>query len=111
MGLYFDASDDTNTQLTYFSYPFSFTGSQILNTQTEDIRIEKIKNLPKGVQIDSVAGKEKFLVFFESITGKGSYFSWDPSKQQFLEDVVQIDISYKGATSTSLQRSINYYTK
>lgn len=112
VGVYFDTTEWENTHITYFSYPHSFTGTQITNSQTPHIRIERTKDLPVWVQIDSVAGKSKFLVYFESISWKGRYYFWDSvTKEEFSSDEIDIDISYKWATSPSLKKQIKYYTK
>lgn len=112
--LYFDTSDAGKNQITYFSYPHSFTGSQITNVETSDILIERVKTLPGGIWIDSVSEKASFLVFFQAITWKWSYYFWDTplgAKQEFTWDILDIDVSFKGATSESLQKQIEYYTE
>ena len=109
--LYFDTSEWKNTSITFFSYPHSFTGSQIIHSETSEIKIEKIKKLPKWIQIDSIWWKDKFLIFSEAITGKWSYFYWNPTKESFTGNTIDIDISYKWATSSSLQKQIHYYTR
>ena len=114
IGLYFDASEGENRHITYFSYPYSFSGSQITVTKSTDIHIEKIKELPLWVQIENIGGKERFLIFFHSISGKGEYFFWDdtsPIKQNFLNTEIEVGVSYKGSTSPSLNKSILYYTQ
>jgi len=109
--LYFDTTDGKNTSLTYFTYPHSFTWAQVTHQISEEIHIEKVKSLPQWVQIDSVAWKKKFLVFFSSISWQGSYYYWDPVKNTFTDEEIDIELSYKWAESSSLQRQIKYYTK
>jgi prepilin-type N-terminal cleavage/methylation domain-containing protein len=113
VGIYFDTSDDANTSLTFLSYPHSFSGSQILTQETADIQIYKQKQLPQWVQVDHISDHEKFLVFFQSISGVGEYFSlsgWSGVKEVFSWDRLDIQLSYKWAETKTLQRNIEYYT-
>ncbi len=113
VGIYFDASSEDNTSLTFFSYPHSFSGSQILTQETEDIQIYKQKALPVWVQVDHISDHERFLVFFQSISGIGEYFSLSNSttvKEVFPGDTLAIQLSYKWAKTKTLQRNIEYYT-
>ncbi len=114
VGIFFDGTDGNNLSFTYLSYPYDFSESQITYQVSWDIQEIRKKTLPEWVQIDTVWWKEKFLVFFESITWKGSYYYWDTpgsAKQPFTDQELNIDISFKGATSPSLQKEITYYTQ
>lgn len=53
IGIYFDG-ENSKDRIIYLSYPFSFTGSQISVTPTNDIKVIKEKTLPDGVQIDRI---------------------------------------------------------
>jgi len=111
VGLYFDTTDGNNTALTYFTYPHSFSWSQIDNREWGEIQIEKIKTLPQWVQIDTIGWGENLLILFSAISWEGSYYYWDPARSIFTDEEIDIEISYKWATSSSLQRQIKYYTK
>lgn len=66
----------------------------------------KVKQLPKGIQIDSIDGVSgDFLMSYERITGSGSTeptITW----QEF-----DINVSYLWSTSPVLQKVIRYYTQ
>ena len=111
VGLYFNTDESYNQQLLYFTYPHTFTGSQIYPEENDDIHIYKVKELPVGVQLESVNEKKNMLVVFQSISGTATYYSWDEWRQEFLPDEVNIHISYKWSTSPVLQRTITYYTQ
>lgn len=55
IGLYFDSTtEEAQKKLQYFSYPYTFSGSQILPEALGEIKILKEKTLPSGVTVDSV---------------------------------------------------------
>jgi len=114
IGLYFDMRDpEKQNEILYYSYPFSFTGAQILPEETKDIHLLKQYTLPQGVTIDSMDEKKRFLIYFSSPEGKPKYFYWDggeSSKQEVHTDQLDILVSIENATSPSLQKQIKYYT-
>ena len=71
--------------------------------------LHKTKHLPKGVQIDTITGNaEGTLFLYEAII-----WDWNITQETswvVINDIVDIIISYKGATSPVLQKTINYYT-
>jgi len=112
VGLYFDARDARKTTLTYYSYPHTYSWSQIVAEDTGDIEVYKTVKLPAGTEVEEVAGHEKFLIFFSAVTWEGIYYYWDASdtKWEFLDAELPIRISFKNATALSLQKEIKYYT-
>lgn len=114
IGVYFDIT--TPDIIEYYSFPYSIEEGDII--PEENTNIKKIKEivLPKWVQIDRVNWKDKFLFFFDAITWKGSYYYWAPwtTVKSKIDTSVQrdilIDISFKGSTSSNLQKQIIYYT-
>lgn len=102
VGLYFDREAQ---DLIYYAS----TGALTISTlNSDDIYMQK--SLPAWVQVDSIAWKhEKTLFTFSSIFGTGSIsqeVSW-----AIADDVIDINISYKGASSSVLQKTIHYYRK
>jgi prepilin-type N-terminal cleavage/methylation domain-containing protein len=53
IGLFFDVITNPQT-ITFFSYPFSYTGSQIIPKEGGDIKIIKKEELPDGVELESI---------------------------------------------------------
>ncbi|MDA9129454.1 prepilin-type N-terminal cleavage/methylation domain-containing protein [Candidatus Gracilibacteria bacterium] len=103
VGLYFGADA---TQIDY--YTVGFTGS--LNIASLPTNPYKVKRLPQGVQIDSITGiDEETLITFDAITGSGTISSTNSSYT--MNDIVDILVSYKGATTPVLQKKIEYYTQ
>ncbi len=111
--LYINTEDTNWEYIKYFSYPFSFTWSQIDKIETTDIKLIKTKTLPYGVKIEDINWEKEFLFFFTAISGEWKYIYWDNSwnKQSFTGSLININLSFKNSSSQSLQKSINYYTK
>ena len=111
VGVFLDGVNAKNT-VTFFTYPYTFTGSQIVTQATADVKVLKILDLPKWVQIDNILWQKKALFFFNSITWEGKYYWWDATntKIEFPPGYINIQLSFKGATQVNLQRIIKYYT-
>ncbi|MDP2090088.1 MAG: prepilin-type N-terminal cleavage/methylation domain-containing protein [Candidatus Gracilibacteria bacterium] len=111
IGVYFDTSEIANTQIKVFSFPHNIDKLNITNTQGGDIRLIKTLKLQKGILIDKIEDKQNILFFFDSITGKLSYYNWHMlTRQNFEDDIVSINFSFKGSSSPNLNKTINYYT-
>lgn len=113
IGLYFDSSTpESQKKIQYFSYPHTFSGSQVVPEDIWGIEILKELDLSRWVTVSSVWGYSQFLIFFSTPNGVGEYYYWDTTsvKQSFTGAVLPIQVSYMNATSPSLQREINYYT-
>lgn len=118
IGIYFDG-ENSKDRIIYLSYPFSFTGSQISVTPTNDIKVIKEKTLPDGVQIDrirwssigSTLDTKKALFFYSAVFWIGSYYSIDAGwiKTPINEESIELDFSYKWSSSENLKKSIIYY--
>lgn len=111
--LFFDSSDLNNNLIKYYSYPHSFSWSQINTTETWSIKIIKTQKLPIWVEVDLIWGKENAMFFYEAISWewKYLYWDWDWKQEALLESIIKINISYKNSTSPVLQKEIDYYTK
>jgi len=120
VGLYLDTSDPLKNNLTYFGYPYDSTDPGFRpwafpNSSLVDII--KTKDLPNGIQLEEVEGKDKFLFFFEAITGVWWYYTFDPAIDGELaagttNTEIDVNISYKWADATStLYDTIDYYTQ
>jgi len=114
--IYFDSSTDQKNKIKFFTYPYSFTWSEITVSWWTDIILLKTLTLQPGIQIDNINGdKENALFFFQAITWDSQYYYWESwTRRELLswgEDTIDISISYKWATRKNLQKNINYYTK
>lgn len=88
------------TQIDYY------TSAWTLDILSLPVDVYKTKKLPQGMQVDSVWGSSSgSLIHFSAIS-----WSWYISNIAFTSDI-QIDISYKWASTPVLQKSITYYTK
>ncbi len=107
--IYFDSSN--NDTITFLSYPYSFTGTQITRTPWPDIKILKTIKLPEWIEIEKVWGQDNALFFFSSIFWEWKYYYFDPSRQEFplTDNKIDIDINYDGATIDILKKKIFYY--
>ena len=118
IGIYFDG-ENSKEKVVYFSYPYTFTGSQISVTPTNDIKIIKERTLPDWVQIDRIRGSnigstldtKKALFFYSAVFWIGSYYSIDAGgvKTPINEGSIEIDFSYKWSPSENLKKSVIYY--
>jgi len=110
-GLYVDTGLETKVSL--LSYPFDVENSNISRLLGWDDR--KVQNLAlePWVVIDSIAWSDNMLLFFRSISGELTLYSWDQDwlRQGLDEDSVEIKISYKWSSSSNLQQTLTYYTK
>lgn len=109
--LYFDSAN--KNKVTFLSYPHSYTWAQITKTIWTNIKVFKTLSLPKWVQIDKIWTKDNGLFFFSSIFWDWKYYYFDPSRQEFtlVGNKIDINISYKWATSNILKKTIYYYIK
>ncbi len=105
---YFDSTEWENNSVKIFTYPYTFTWSSIIAEENDYIKIYKEIILPKWIQIDDVNWEKSWLFFFESISWIWSYFYFDDLgiKSSILEDEIEINVSYKWATSSNLQKQI-----
>lgn len=110
-GLYI--AGDPENRISLLSYPFDIADNNISRSDISDSIESQILFLEPGVVIESVGGNENMLLFFESVSGDLKLYGWDESwvRNPVLQDVVDIDISYKAATSSHLQNTLTYYTK
>ncbi|NUJ98033.1 type II secretion system protein [Candidatus Gracilibacteria bacterium] len=111
VGLFFDVDTTPNT-ITFFSFPYSYTGTQIIPQDNGIIKIIKKEEFPSGVQVKDIGGYKKGLLFFQAISGDGSYFYWEntPEKKEFEEDYIAIKIAYGDSSSNNLSGIVKYYT-
>ena len=111
IGVYFDSSASEKDKIKVFSYPHDIENLNITNFEWGDIKLIKTLLLQKWVQIDNVEWKNNFLFFFNSIDGELTYYNWDwPLKNIIVADKISINLSYMGASSGNLQRTIKYFT-
>ncbi len=109
--VYFDTSESANTQIKVFSYPHNMEKMNILNTEWWDIRLIKTLTLKKWILMDKIEDKQNILFFFDSITWNISYYNWlSWTRNNFNDDIVSINFSFKWSSSPNLNKTINYYT-
>lgn len=114
IGVAFDSQEEYRDVIRFFSYPHSFSGSQIQPVISDDIQLIKTYKLQPGIQIDSVADQKNALFFFWAISGIGEYSYRDATniKQTFWQDTIPISFSFWWAETWSpLAWQIQYLTK
>lgn len=111
MWLYIDVKNNPNL-LQFYSYPYSYTWSQITNELNSNIKLVKSYELIDWMDIKSIAWKSKFLFFFDAITWDWKYFYFNESwRHDFIWNEIEILFSYKGATIGSpLSWELKYFT-
>lgn len=108
--VYFDNSLTEKNKVTFFAYPYDLDFSSIDLISTSTKKIIKEVELNKGIEINNVWWKWKFLFLYEAISGSWNYYYWDdtPWKKTFSWSDVNIKISFKWTDSPSLSKSLKY---
>ena len=111
VGILFDnTSDSSSKKLVYYSYPHDTDNVNLNPTSLPTTSIIKSKDLPNNIQIEKIDWKKQFLFLFDAINGEGRYYAWP---WWILNEItipkVDIDISYRRATTPTLQSDITYY--
>jgi len=114
--IFFDTTSWNNSQIQYFAYPYSFSGSQIIPKEIWNIKILKTIKFSGPIEINTIWWKENGLFFFSSITWSGWYYYYDNnpinnSKHNFNLDNIVINVSYKWTTAIWLSKEIIYNTR
>lgn len=105
--VYFDSSDTNKNLIQIFSFPYTYTQSQIKPDISDDnIKLYKTYKLLPGIQIDNVDSQDNWLFFFSSIYWSWSYFYYNPSKNNFSNDIIEINFSFKW--SDALKSKVDY---
>jgi len=106
--LYFDTSSD---KIKYFSYPYTYSWSQIQISWDSNIKLIKEKKMLPWIKLDKIEWNENILMFFSAIYWTWSFYYWDEdwNRQNLSQNIINIDISYKWATTPNLQKTIRYY--
>ena len=112
VGILFDnTSEASSKQVTYYSYPFDTDNANLNPTSLPVERIIKTKDLPNNIQIEEINWKKQFLFLFDAINGVWRYYSWAWGiLNEAIDSEIDIDISYKRATTSTLQAEVIYYT-
>jgi len=97
--VYFDKSNKNIIKI--FSYDYDNKANKSL--------LKEI-NIWKNIWIDNVSNNNKALFYFESITWSWSFYKDDTFTDNIPDNVIDINFSYKWAT-TSLKKTLKYYTK
>jgi len=109
--LYIDTNSPLNRKIQYYSYDNldpSFLPLAFPTTGT--VNLLKEKDLPNQIQFDSVKSWSGGLFFFQAITWSGSYYANNGSFTRITDPEIDVNISYKWATTSTLQWKIDYYT-
>ena len=111
--LYFDSSDSSKNSLSFLSYPYSFTWSQITNNIWWQVNLIKTIELQPWIEINTVNWEPNWLFFFEAINGKWKYYYWDSSwiRNDIVSREIDLGFSYKNSSSPNLKKEIKYYTE
>lgn len=108
--IYFDNTKENLIQ--FFSYPHTFTWSDIKNQLTTDIELIKSYKLIEWMWIKNINGKDNWLFFFDAITWKWKYYTFNNMwiKEDFTWNEIEINFSYKNASIwSSLSWKIKYF--
>ncbi len=112
VGVYFDSNNPDEIQVIPFNY--STTLADISNnnlliddalSQTEVLSLQ----LQPGMWFERINWENKWLIYFQAISGSGWVLSWDTFFSTSWE--VDIEFAYKKATGWSLRDSITYFTE
>lgn len=110
--VFFDTNILNNNKIKVFSYPYDIENNKISYIEWWSIKLIKTLQLKKWMQIDDLEWKNNLLVVFDSITWKINYYNWEWGVRKKIEDdILSINISYKGSSSDNLKKTINYFTK
>ncbi len=112
VGLYMDTSDTLKNKITYFSYPHTFSGTTLWDPVLFSTdRIIKTKDLPNSIELEKIKWSDKFMFLYDAINGVWRYYEASGAGLSEMSDSeVDVKISYKGATTPTLQWDITYYT-
>jgi len=109
--VFFDSSLDNKSEIKVFSYPYNYATWSISFIENSDIKKIKTFYLDDWIQIDNIEWLENLLLVFRSITGEVNYYTWHWSvRSTIVDDKIDINISYKGASSRNLNKKISYST-
>lgn len=108
--------DKDSEKITFFSYPFSYTWSQITNSESWEIKKIKEIDLLQNIKVNSLSWSTSYnnwLFFFEAISGKWKYLSFSPNSEITTNEnwIISINISLWWATSWIFTKTVDYYTK
>lgn len=104
------------TEIIYYTLPYTqnfniISSSDINPTAIANAEVHKVKELPQGVKISGVSISNTASLFsYDAITWSGRFLTegiYTPP----VDDIILIDVSYKGDTSPVLQKTIEYYTQ
>lgn len=108
--LFFDASIN---QLKYYSYDYTLSWSEIKIDDTIPwISLFKTKTLNSDFYIEDILGENNTMFLFNSISWDWEYFYYDQfnNRVPFSSNKIDVNVSYKHATSSLLNRTISYFT-
>lgn len=108
--LYFDKNFN---KIDYYSYDYTLSWSEIkLDTLVPWVSLFKTKTLNSNFYIENILGENNAMFLFNSISWKWEYFYFDEfdNRVPFLQNKVDIDVSYKHSTSSLLNKTISYFT-
>lgn len=113
--IYLDTTPWNNTKIEYFSYPYSFSWSQIIPIEWWNIKKIKTIKFSGPVEINTVWWKDNLLFFFSSISWSWWYYYYNnnpiPNTRHVLnlENII-INVSYKWTSALWLTKEIIYNT-
>ncbi len=109
--VYFDSSLEEKTKIKVFSYPYDVSFLNLLNIEWWDTELLKTHILKNGIQLDDISGKENMLFVFDAISWNVKYYTWESwNKTEVISDNIYINMSYKWSTSTTLKKTLSYFT-
>ncbi len=108
--VYFDNSSLNKNKISVYSYKYDYSWKKD-DFSDPSVKLLKEVSLQKWIQIDNVEWKDKFLFFFQAISGSWSFYyddSWN--LKDFAWKEIKINLSYKWATQNILKNTVTYYT-
>lgn len=110
--------------MTYYSYPYGIDPLNIsiedrvmgINT-TSETHILKEYTIQPGVTIEPIEWQDNILFYFSAIEGVVNYYYFDSTWRHDIdltanpEEIITIEVSYKGSTSSIMRKELQYLTK
>lgn len=117
--VYFDTSNTNNTQVQILSYTHDIESSNINRVLWNGVELIETTKLEPWMKLTSVWNKPNMLFFFDAITGKVSYYSWNGNQREgYIDNLwenslkqVPISYQYRDATSSNLKWTISYFSE
>lgn len=107
--LYLTKDVSSNNRITFFIYPHDIDELLINNIESSEVKILKTKFIQESININNLNWYDNLLFFFDSISWKSKVYTFTSSwREEVVLDKINIDFSYKNASSSTLNKQIIY---